>query len=323
MSGDNDEPGVGALSPDEAFAVLGDETRMAILQALAGADGPLPFSELRDRVGVSDSGRFNYHLDRLEGHFVGTSGDRYRLRQPGRRVIAAVRSGAVTDTPVVEPTPIDASCPLCGAPSEVAFHQGRVEHYCPDCAGYYGRVTLPAASPLSSGGATEYGYLGSFELPPAGTQGRTPGELFQAATTWGLLSLVAVASGVCPHCSAPLDRSTRVCEDHDTADDHCSACDNRHAIQLEFRCSNCLYGGEAAFAVALLADVEVLAFLAGRGINPVAPSDPTVYSTALMDYEEELCSVDPFEAQFTLTADGDALTVVVDEAFTVVEATVD
>jgi hypothetical protein len=132
---------------------------------------------------------------------------------------------------------------------------------------------------------------------------------------------VAVASGLCPHCSAPLDRSVDVCEAHDTGE-HCGACDNRHAVQLAFRCRNCLYGGEAAFAVALLAEVEVLAFLADRGINPVSPADPTVFGTALMDYEEEVRSVEPFEARFTLGVEGDSLTVTVDGALEVVETTV-
>jgi hypothetical protein len=42
---------------DEVFALLGDETRVRVLQALEGADGEtLPFSELRERVGIRDSG---------------------------------------------------------------------------------------------------------------------------------------------------------------------------------------------------------------------------------------------------------------------------
>lgn len=65
-----DEGGAG-LSPDDAFGLLGNETRLAILQALGDAADPLSFSELRDRVWVSDSGQFNYHLDQLTGPFVG------------------------------------------------------------------------------------------------------------------------------------------------------------------------------------------------------------------------------------------------------------
>jgi hypothetical protein len=185
-------------------------------------------------------------------------------------VVAAVLSGAITDDPVVEPTPIDDPCPICDASTLVAFSEGRVEHYCPECAGLYGRVS-PSAGSQPSGEtpdeSTTYGYLGSFQLPPAGMQGRTPGELFHAASTWGLLRFVAVASDICPHCSAPLDSSPLVCEDHESTEDHCEACGNRYAVQLGFRCTNCLYGGEAAFAIALMRNVQVLAFLTTHGIN--------------------------------------------------------
>lgn len=56
-----------ALSPDEAFAVLGDETRLQILQTLGEADKPLAFSALFDRIEYDDSSNFGYHLDKLVG----------------------------------------------------------------------------------------------------------------------------------------------------------------------------------------------------------------------------------------------------------------
>lgn len=83
------------LAPDDAFAVLGNGTRMEILRALADADDSLSFSELRDRVGVSDSGRFNYHLDKLDGHFVTDTSDGYQLQNAGKRVNKAVLSGGL------------------------------------------------------------------------------------------------------------------------------------------------------------------------------------------------------------------------------------
>lgn len=61
-------------------------------------------SELRERVGMGDSGQFNYHLGQVEGHSVRTFDDGYVLRKAGRRVVEAVLSGAVTDAVVIEPT---------------------------------------------------------------------------------------------------------------------------------------------------------------------------------------------------------------------------
>lgn len=65
----------------DAFEILGNDTRLAILLALWEAKEPGPpfaepseravsFSELRDRVGVKDSGQFNYNLDKLVGAFI-------------------------------------------------------------------------------------------------------------------------------------------------------------------------------------------------------------------------------------------------------------
>lgn len=62
---DTDEPT--PLTPEEAFAVLGNEIRVDILRALWEAGEPLAYSELQERIGVCDSGRFNYHLRKLVG----------------------------------------------------------------------------------------------------------------------------------------------------------------------------------------------------------------------------------------------------------------
>ncbi|MDY6764143.1 MAG: helix-turn-helix domain-containing protein, partial [Halobacteria archaeon] len=104
------------LSPDEAFNVLGNTTRVRILKTLGEADGSLSFAELRDKVGHDDPGNFNYHLSKLEGHFVRKTDEGYELQSAGERVIEAVLSGAMTETPVLEPTQTDIICHHCGAP---------------------------------------------------------------------------------------------------------------------------------------------------------------------------------------------------------------
>ncbi|QPV61769.1 helix-turn-helix transcriptional regulator [Halosimplex litoreum] len=80
--------------PAEAFDVLGDQTRLSILRALADADEPLSFTRLRERCGVADSGRFSYHLRRLCEYFVRETGDGYELGHAGSRVIAATGDSA-------------------------------------------------------------------------------------------------------------------------------------------------------------------------------------------------------------------------------------
>ncbi|MEF8859437.1 MAG: helix-turn-helix domain-containing protein, partial [Halolamina sp.] len=167
------------LAPDDAFAVLGNETRMEILQTLGEADEPLPFSELRGRVGMRDSGQFNYHLGKLDGHFIKDTDGGYALGQKGSRVIEAVLSGAVTDTPVLDRTPVDMSCYCCGAtPIEFDYHDERLGVYCSECAGLYDTDGHDHAA------EQEGGFHGHAPIPPAALQDRTPEELILAAITW-------------------------------------------------------------------------------------------------------------------------------------------
>lgn len=102
--------------PVDPLEVLGNEIRVRALRALADADRPLAFSELRRRSDVRDTGRFNYHLDRLTDYFVERTDDGYALAPEGARVVdladaAGVDGGTHAGTDVI---PDDAACPICG-----------------------------------------------------------------------------------------------------------------------------------------------------------------------------------------------------------------
>ena len=107
--------------PTDALSVLADETRIAILRALADAEGALPFSELRRRAGVSDAGRFNYHLGKLCEYFVREVDGGYALGHAGSRVVAAAEgvdpaaASMVEDETVGSAEDVDEeACPVCG-----------------------------------------------------------------------------------------------------------------------------------------------------------------------------------------------------------------
>ena len=89
MSRDADAPPVDSSPPGDAadtFTLLSDETRVAIVRALADAPAEaLGFSELRSRVGVRDGGRFNYHLQKLCGSLVEKRTEGYALTAAGER----------------------------------------------------------------------------------------------------------------------------------------------------------------------------------------------------------------------------------------------
>ncbi|WP_049922067.1 winged helix-turn-helix domain-containing protein [Halopiger djelfimassiliensis] len=101
----------------EALDALANEHRIAILRALADADGPLSFSELREEIEMRDTGRFNYHLTELLGRFVRETPDGYRLGPAGKRVVlAGADLGRESATLLAESDApqSDGDCPVCG-----------------------------------------------------------------------------------------------------------------------------------------------------------------------------------------------------------------
>jgi DNA-binding transcriptional ArsR family regulator len=307
MPGGTDSSNHAVLSPDEAFALLGNETRIRILRTLAEAEATLSFTELRNQVGIRQGEQFNYHLDKLVGFFVRKTPAGYALSQTGHRVIEAVLSGVVTEDPVLELTRVDGwSCPYCGGGVEVKYRQERVERYCTECDGFLGE-----AADLDDRGS-----LGFLYLPPAGVQGRTASEVLDAAFTWAYAEWLVAARGVCPRCSAPVDHSLSVCENHDPGDSFCNRCGERHAARFRASCTNCVFRLGSIMSMYLAASTELLAFVANHGINPL--SDPWDWG---WEYDEEIRSTEPFEADFTFEIDGDSITLTVDENLTVVDVT--
>jgi hypothetical protein len=314
MAADSDPSEFGELSPDEAFAALGNETRLQILRTLGAADEPLAFSEIFDRVEYDDSSNFDYHLEQLVGHFVSKTDEGYDLWKAGERVVESVLSGAITEDPVVYPTTIDDSCPFCSAEIQVAYQQERVEFHCPECPG------------IGSGGYKDserdrfddHGTLGHLLLPPAGIQDRTALELMEAAEHWTATQAYALARGVCPRCSARIEFSPQVCEDHTVADERCAQCDLRFAVQFSASCTNCLFDMGAPVAMYLGKHAAVMGFMIEHDIDPTSSEG---YSFAVFDAEESVLSTDPLRVRISYSVDNDSLSVTVDEALSVVDVT--
>jgi hypothetical protein len=312
MSGDADD---GRLDPDDAFSVLGNETRMGILRELGRADGPVAFSALYDRLDVSDSGGFNYHLDRMVGHFVEQGADGYRLAPPGRRVVEAVLSGAVTDQPDLPRTGTDTGCQYCGEPVDVRWERGGVEVFCSACEGRYGRLYREGGG----GGEPVEGYLGRYPLPPAGVEGRDPDDLLGAAWTWGNLEILALSSGLCPRCAARVEWDATVCDSHAPGAGFCSTCDRRYAVGVRVACTNCILATGGDPVVRLAATTALLSLLASNGYNPVQPEQPSAVERVHGDYEETVHSTDPLRATYTFAVDGESLSLTLDEDLQVVD----
>jgi len=309
------ESSAGRLSPDEAFAALGNEHRVRILRELGAADGPLAFSELYDRVEIADSAQFNYHLGKLVGHFVHKLEGTYALARPGERVVEAILSGAVTDDPSLDRTPVEGACSECGDPLAIQWRNGSVELFCSSCEGRWSRSWGRVGAPES----VSSGYLGRFPFPPAGLEGRSPTGLLRAAYIWSILEQVAVAAGLCPRCGATVETDVSVCPDHEPGDGPCPTCGSNARVRLSAACTNCIYAGGAAAVWGLLGAPELYEFFFDQGLNPLVPEDVGRVEGALHDYEERVRSTDPLRVEFRFRIE-DSLTVTADESLTVLDS---
>lgn len=299
--------------PADAFSIVGNETRLRILQTLGEAGEPLRFSELFDRIDYADASNFNYHVKQLKGYFIEEADDGYVLRPEGKRVVKAILAGFMSEKPVVERTEVETPCFLCGGDEmEVSFRNGVIGVFCPPCGGKRDGSS-PNVGRADEAATDSIGHVG---LPSAGVRNRTPTDILRVGELWSCWMAHASARDVCPECSAPVDHSIQVCENHETGDERCEACGQGSGIKVTTTCTHCIRDQNYDYSVLLLADLDVMAFMLDHGIDPLVPR--AFHHSSL---EEELISTDPFEARFTFSADGDTLSLTVNDDLSVVDVT--
>lgn len=175
------------VDPDEAFAAVDDPIRAGILRALAERrrdhpeDPGMAFTELRERVGVRDPGRFDRHLERVEGTFLAHEGDRYYLNYAGRELVGALFAGAHPDREADGPVELDAACGLCEAPVAAEYDEGVLRVVC---------------------GNDHPQFV--WELPPGATRGSLS-EVVDVATRLARQHVELARSGVCLRCYGPME----------------------------------------------------------------------------------------------------------------------
>ena len=287
------------LSPEQAFALLGNETRIAILWAVHESDAPVSFSELRERVGMRDSGQFNYHLDKLAGTFVrrasddsrdeGRAGsaapadaaerpDGYVLTFAGMRVLGAILSGTFNKQGSLDPFELDSPCGACGSRVSVEYTDERVVVRCPTCDDQ----------------------LSAFGFPPGGVEGRSAEDLRRTFTQWirGVFSYMV--GGICPNCTGPM--TERFVRDSRYVDED---------VGVEFECRRC---GELAYSAVgsyVLHHPAVVAFHYDHGID--LNRTPWWELSWLRTDDAAVVAEDPLEVRVVVELDGDELALVVDD----------
>lgn len=307
------EGGDTTLSPDDAFALLGNETRMEILQTLWEADDTLSFSELRERVGIRDSGQFNYHLNRLGDHFVRHTDHGYELRAAGEHVIRGVLAEAISQNPTFEPTVIEAKCPYCGGVLEAWYDDETFTARCTECVGVIESEDYPAGTVMH------------YSLPPAALLNRSPDDIYTVAHVLYDAKLTAMLEHVCPECGAEVEFEFRICADHESPEQGlCPSCGTRSKVWIDATCMHCRYNRLFLAWFAVATNPAVIAFYYEQDVpwDRVPFSKMTWENTPYVaDIEEEIISEDPLEIRVTIPAEDDALEITIDEDLNVLNVT--
>ncbi|WP_267641635.1 ArsR/SmtB family transcription factor [Haloarchaeobius amylolyticus] len=293
---DNTDP-ADAVSHGAAFALLGNETRVAILRELweTATEGPMPFSELRERVGMRDSGQFNYHLTKLTGTFIrkvdpeddeeGEGG--YVLRFAGIAVVGAILSGMYQQAGFDEPVPVDGECPRCGGALDLEYEDERANLSCRDCGNFTLQSNIPA------------GVFSQYDREA------TP-EVFDR---WMRAQVDQIAAGFCMLCQGKTT-FTVLLGAHTGAD----WAEEDEAL-VEYECERCGATLYASVTEMLTRHPAIVSFYHDHGAD--VRDEPTWGLDWLLD-EVAVVTEDPLTVSFDVTVDDETLRLTVDDQLTVV-----
>ena len=274
------------LAPAEAFSVIANESRLAILEALWRApDRPVSFSELRRQVGMADSAQFNYHLGKLTGQFIAKTEAGYDFRHAGEKVVRAVLEGSFNENPRIEPFEIESTCVACGASLRARYGDERLTIECAECDKLHGR----------------------YPFPPGGLNDRTRTEIIDAFNQRVRHLHCLAADGVCPECGGRVE--TELADDDGQPDVE---------IAVVHRCAQCRHGLRSTVGLGLLDHSAVVAFHREHGVS-LCETPYWELDWCVSDEHTTVRSREPWEIEVTMVLGGEQFRVTLDGDLTVTD----
>lgn len=272
------------VPPAEAFSVIGNETRLSILEALWNApDRPIPFSELHARIDMRDSAQFNYHLQQLTGQFVIKTEEGYDLRHAGESVIQAVLSGSFNQSPDRE-FEVKGECVVCEGALNAQYRDERIAINCLDCDQQHG----------------EYAF------PPGGLNDRTDAEIIAAFDQRVRHLHCLAADGVCPACNGKMETTIHYEEE----------CCLHLDLQVDHHCSQCRHQLCSTAGLRLLEHSEVVGFYRDHGLD-LGSIPYWQLPWCVSDEYVEVLTEDPWKLQVRIPLAHEELRVELDDQLTV------
>lgn len=269
---------------EAAFSLLADETRLDILRQLYAADNALSFSELRERVGIRDSGQFNYHLGKLTEQFVEQGEAGYELNNAGYRVLGAVFAGSYDREVTVESIPVDGDCPLCNGTLVGGYEQDHCRITCEDCE--TAMITYPA--------------------PPGILRDRAEEDLPFVFSRYVRTVIRQVVSGFCPFCLGQVEPEL-------------GADEVPEGLGVTYWCQHCGVDMTMSTSVVLFDNHEAIQFVHDHGLDMY--DEPLWKLGWLFDPEERRLDDEPGPAvvELSITLDDETLTARLDDDLSILE----
>lgn len=279
------------LRPAEAFSLIGNETRVAILEALWQVDEqPVGFTTLYETAEADNSAQFNYHLGELTGHFVRKTDDGYELRTAGERVVQAVVDGSFNAHPDLDPMETGDDCTQCGGPLVATYTDEKLAIECPACGRTHGQ----------------------YSFPPGGLIGRDEDETLSAFDQRVRHLHSLARDGVCPECSGQTQTDIVRGED----------CCLEAELRVEYTCLQCHHSLCSPIGLALLDQSPVVTFYRDHGID-LRTTPYWRLDWCVSDDCTTVKSTDPLRIVVSIVQDGDRLSVTLDANLAIVATTED
>lgn len=274
------------LRPAEAFSLIGNEIRVAILEALWHADEqPVDFTSLYEYAEADNTAKFNYHLGELTGHFIQKTDDGYELRTAGESVVRAAVEGSFNAHPNLDPIDTGDECTQCGSPLVATYSDEQLAIGCPACGRTHGQ----------------------YSFPPGGLIGRDEAETLSAFNQRVRHLHSLARDGVCPECSGQMQT------DIVRGEDCCLDAD----LRVEYTCLQCHHNLCSTIGLALLDQSPVVSFYREHGID-LQTIPYWRLNWCVSDDCTNIKSIDPWRIEMRIVENDDTLTVSLDESLSIV-----
>lgn len=281
---------------EDVFSLAADGTRLKILRALLDEQEPtaspgfepVSFTTLRERVGVQDSGRFNYHLDELIPQLVNRHDGGYTPTWAGTQLVTVAVSGVFTaaETTVEAVVVDDCKLPECEGTTYASYEAEAVVLECDTCS-ESSRVHGP---PI---------LVSSHDLEA------NPDALWE----YMFMELQKLIRGFCSFCSGPLE--SRVEDSHPYSD-------QLDSVMVFFECRECGAPSHGPAEMLLFDHPAVVSLLHDAGVDY-----RTIFNgldrSEMVDFESNLASREPVQTEVRFASGDGELLAVLDENLNVVE----